>query len=191
MCVCVCVCMCVCVCEMHQIPIIRTTLTSYSDDKLLFSFLVVIGSTDGHTDTIIHQLLFLFCSNIKLIVKITISNNTTRDRTISGSLNESVFRLNLDINYSLLLLCHSCISEGMHVHHHHVHSLLVLLTHMWLLDTCDTNCGRSGYVHVTSDIVQCSVIVKICSNCIHQINLITSQWYQIEIISVQVQLRIR
>jgi hypothetical protein len=67
---------------------------------------------DGHTDTIIHQLLFLFCSNIKLIVKITISNNTTRDRTINGSLNESVFTLKLDINYSLLLLCHSCISEG-------------------------------------------------------------------------------
>ena len=48
-----------CVCEMHQIPIIRTTLAYYSDNKLLFSFfLVVIWSTDGHTDTIIHHLLF-------------------------------------------------------------------------------------------------------------------------------------
>ena len=28
--------LCVCVCEMHQIPIMRTTLASYSDDKLLF-----------------------------------------------------------------------------------------------------------------------------------------------------------
>jgi hypothetical protein len=147
---------------MHQIPIIRTTLTSYSANKLLFSFFcshmkyrrtywchhtsytvlwlhviiphiycrllrrmlkqkytfriqlflamhkfsnILIGHKTSSTyevqtdilmpSYIIYCSLTLFCSNIKLILKLTFFNNTTGDTTINGNLHESVFRLKL------------------------------------------------------------------------------------------------